>query len=288
LIALGCICHRSDRRVKAASYFEWAEKVARETVAFAHLGLSCLQNDETKAIACLKEASQQGNAVANYNLGVLYEKKNDFTSAYQYYQKAADQDIVKANFRLGVLCWSHNDHQKALQYFKTAVDKGLLMAYYHLGLCYKEFLSPHETKKYFVHMINLNPPPQEEEQWIKQKFDHDWIQAYHELGNLAVLNDDDSEAIKYFKKSSQKGCKESYTQLGHLYLKKKDTWPDAIEAFRQAALLGCRESLNQLGKIYSTQGYKQTSDLYFALYQSDVPVTELPPIPEAKGWFPFF
>jgi hypothetical protein len=31
-------------------------------------------------------------------------------------------------------------------------------------------------------MINLNPPPQEEEQWIKQKFDHDWIQAYHELG----------------------------------------------------------------------------------------------------------
>ena len=51
------------------------------------------------------QAAEQGNAKAQYNLGVRYDNglgvRQDYTQAVQWYRKAAEQGDAEAQFNLG-------------------------------------------------------------------------------------------------------------------------------------------------------------------------------------------
>ena len=88
--------------------------------------------------------AEKGDARAQNNLGVMYEKgrgvAQDYQQAIAWWQKAANQEDAKAQFNLGVMYekgWGvkQND-QQAVAWYQKAANQGFAMAQYNLGLMY--------------------------------------------------------------------------------------------------------------------------------------------------------
>ena len=89
-------------------------------------------------------AAKQGNAVAQYNLGVMYAKgdgvpEND-AEAVKWYRKAAEQGNAIAQYNLGVKYDNgegvpENDAE-AVKWYRKAADQGYAAAQYNLGGMY--------------------------------------------------------------------------------------------------------------------------------------------------------
>src|SRR5574340_1130648 len=66
-----------------------------------------LAKDYPKAVKSLKKAAAQGNADAQYNLGVLYTRgrgiARDYEQAAQWFRKAAEQGDIPAQSMLGFI-----------------------------------------------------------------------------------------------------------------------------------------------------------------------------------------
>ena len=78
------------------------------------------------------QAAEQGNAKAQYNLGVMYDKglgvRQDYAQAVQWYRRAAEQGYAGAQFNLGVMYDSgqgvRQDYAQAAQWYRRAKEQG--------------------------------------------------------------------------------------------------------------------------------------------------------------------
>ncbi|MDO9831311.1 tetratricopeptide repeat protein [Glaesserella parasuis] len=65
------------------------------------------QQNYQAAFPIFKELAEQGDAVAQFNLGLMYDNgqgvRQDYHQAFKWYQKAAEQDLVQAQFALGAM-----------------------------------------------------------------------------------------------------------------------------------------------------------------------------------------
>ena len=92
---------------------------------------------------CLK-AAEQGDADAQFNLGVMYEQgngvKKDYTQAAKWYRKAAEQGHADAQFNLGSMYANgegvKQDDTQAVEWFRKAAEQGHAYAQNNLGLMY--------------------------------------------------------------------------------------------------------------------------------------------------------
>ncbi len=108
-------------------------------------GLKAYDDGEYKKAATLwQKAADQGNASAQYNLGVMYKNgqgvKQDYFKAKELYQKAADQGSAGAQLNLGVMYDEgygvKQDYFKAAALYQKAADQGIAEAQYNLGIMY--------------------------------------------------------------------------------------------------------------------------------------------------------
>ena len=108
------------------------------TVLFTSTTIAAPDFDETMA------AAKQGEAYAQYNLGVMYEygegvPEND-TEAVRWYRKAADQGLSSAQYNLGVMLDLGNgvpeNDTEAVKWFRKAADQGHAKAQSNLGVMY--------------------------------------------------------------------------------------------------------------------------------------------------------
>jgi len=71
-----------------------------------------------------------------YQLGRAYAKYNDFRSAFIQYQNAADQGYVLAEYNLGVLYekgWGvGKDEGRAVAWYRRAAEQGFVLAQFNL------------------------------------------------------------------------------------------------------------------------------------------------------------
>jgi TPR repeat protein len=89
----------------------------------------------------LKKANA-GDAGAQFNLGVSYERGNgvpqDYKKAVEWYLKAANQGYATAQYNLGVMYYEGEgvpqDYTKAAEWFLKAANQGDTEAQYNLGL----------------------------------------------------------------------------------------------------------------------------------------------------------
>ncbi|MCD7734232.1 MAG: hypothetical protein LUH48_03705, partial [Clostridiales bacterium] len=97
-----------------------------------------------KAFPLLRGAAEQGNAKAQFYLGVCYDfgrgVKEDKAKAAEWYEKAALQGHANAQFNLGI-CYKNGegvteDKAKAVQWFEKAARQGNAKAQCNLGNCY--------------------------------------------------------------------------------------------------------------------------------------------------------
>jgi len=106
-------------------------------------------NDREDYATALREwrpLAEQGDALAQYNLGILYRKgrgvPQDDVQARQWYAKAAAQGLAKAQFNLGTLYFNGEggpkDYQQALRWFRLAANQGEALAQTKIAIMYDE------------------------------------------------------------------------------------------------------------------------------------------------------
>ena len=105
-----------------------------------------IRGDYAAALREWRPLAEQGDALAQYNLGMLYRKgrgvPQDDVQARQWYAKAAAQGQAKAQFNLGTLYFNGEgvpkDYPQALRWFRLAADQGEAVAQTKIAIMYDE------------------------------------------------------------------------------------------------------------------------------------------------------
>ena len=95
-----------------------------------------MKQDHSEAARWYRKAAEQGHAVAQYNLGVMYKNgqgvKQDHAEAVRWYRKAAEQGQADAQCSLGVMYLNgqgvRQDHAEAVRWYRKAAEQGLVYA----------------------------------------------------------------------------------------------------------------------------------------------------------------
>ncbi|MEZ8372157.1 tetratricopeptide repeat protein [Vibrio splendidus] len=89
--------------------------------------------------------AEQGDAIVQYNLGIMYANGNgvlkDFKEAGKWYRKAAEQGYANAQHKLGIMYANGysvlKDFKEAEKWFRKAAEQGHAQAQYNLGVIYQ-------------------------------------------------------------------------------------------------------------------------------------------------------
>ncbi|MGH8710942.1 MAG: tetratricopeptide repeat protein [Burkholderiales bacterium] len=104
------------------------------------------RKDYTTALGIFRGLADQGDARAQTNLGLMYQRgegvARDDAEAVKWYRKAADQGFVTAQFNLGYMYSKGigvaNDDTKAVKWYRKAADQGHASAQFNLGRKYAQ------------------------------------------------------------------------------------------------------------------------------------------------------
>lgn len=104
------------------------------------------REDYATALREWQPLAEQGDASAQYHLGMLYHKgrgvPQDDGQARKWYAKAAAQGQAKAQFSLGTLYFNgeggSTDYQQALRWFRLAANQGEALAQTKLAIMYDD------------------------------------------------------------------------------------------------------------------------------------------------------
>jgi len=170
-------------------------------------------------IESIKQAAQQGDAKAQYELGYLYDAGRGVAQSYaeaaQWYRKAAEQGNASAQYNLGTMydkgqgvtqsrAEARKWYDKAFKSTKRAAEQGDAQAQYNLGYLY-------------------------------------------DMGRAVAQST--AEAAQWYRKAAEQGDARAQFSLGAMYDKGQGVAPSAAEAFkwyRRAAELGHVRAQNDL------------------------------------------
>ena len=97
-----------------------------------------------EAVKWYRLAADQGDAGAQYNLGVMYDQgrgvPQNYAEAVKWYRLAADQGDAIAQYNLGVMYDKGQgvpqNYAEAVKWYRLAADQGYAGAQYNLGVMY--------------------------------------------------------------------------------------------------------------------------------------------------------
>ena len=129
---------------------------AQSNKTFAGLGhFADAPADEDRDVGALTKAANQGDADAQYNLGVAYHDgegvPQDYAEAVRWWRKAAEQGNLMAQSNLGV-AYEHGegvpqDRREALRWWKKAASRGHAEAQFDLGIFYSGNEGPKRVER---------------------------------------------------------------------------------------------------------------------------------------------
>jgi TPR repeat protein len=102
------------------------------------------RGDYATALREWRPLAEQGYAMAQYNLGVMYGNgrgvAQDYRQAVEWYRRAAEQGIAQAQYNLGVMYKKGmgvaQDYSQAVKWYRRAAEQGDADAQNKLGLMY--------------------------------------------------------------------------------------------------------------------------------------------------------
>ncbi len=217
-------------------------------------GLAAYQNkDYAGALAKLRPLAEQGDAVAQYNLGVMYGNgqgvaKNQAESV-NWYRKAAEQGMAEAQYNLGVMYRDGQGVQKneaeSVNWFLRAAKQGMAEAQYNLGVMYDEGQG---VQKNETEAVN----------WYRKAAEQGYSRAQHNLGVMydegQGVRKNETEAVNWYRKAAEQGDVRAQTSLGVMYANGQGVQQDEVEAvnwYRRAAEQGFAGAQNNLGHMYN-------------------------------------
>ncbi len=100
--------------------------------------------DYHAAAAIYKNLATQGNAKAQYNLGLMYSSadglREDRAEALKWYRASAEQGFVDAQYKLGTILlrreWGTPDYAESIKWYTRAAEQGHERSQLDLGVAY--------------------------------------------------------------------------------------------------------------------------------------------------------
>jgi uncharacterized protein len=213
--------------------------------------------------------AQQGNAQAQYSLGVIYAIGQgvplDYKEAIKWYRLAADQAYAGAQYNLGVMYANGlgvpQEYKEAVKWYRLAADQGYASALFNLGGMYREGHGVTQDYKEAV-------------KWYRLAADQENASALFNLGVMyrdgQGVSQDYKEAVKWLRLAADQGISSAQSSLGLMYHDGKGVTQDykeAVKWYRLAADQGSTSAQNNLGGMYRDgQSVPKSRVVAFALF----------------------
>lgn len=220
------------------------------------------KNDYATALNEFRPLADQGNAIAQNHLGVMYVNgqgvPQDYTEAAKWFRKAADQSYAKAQTNLGSMYFNgkgvSQDNAEAVKWLRKAADQGYADAQTTLGLMYLNGKG--------VTQDNL-----EAMKWIRKAADQGNADGQVKLGSMydkgRGVPQDNAEAMNWYRKAADQGNADGQVKLGVMYATGQGVPQDnamAVQLFRKAADQGNARGQYNVGLSYA-KGQGVTEDV---------------------------
>ena len=215
--------------------------------------------DDPDEVALLRKSAEQGNALAQNNLGVMYAEgkgvsRND-SEAVKWFRKSAEQGNSAGQSNLGEMYRdgrgvTPND-EEAVSWFQRSAEQWDAAGEANLGAMYLKGLG-------------VSQDYGEALKWLKKSADHGNAWGQRALGRMHAegkgVPQDDAEALKWFRKaadwyrkSADEGNAGAQLALGEMYANGFGVSKDYAEAakwFRKSAEQGNAVAQRSLGMMY--------------------------------------
>ncbi len=219
---------------------------------------------DDKSLESLREAADQGDANAQYNLarriawGVGVPQ--DWDQAVKWLRMAAKQGYAEAQCELGA--WYDNGYGVEVNYFEAllwirkAADQGYADGQYNLGAMY---ISGHGVK----------PNDIKAAKWFSKAAEQGHSTAQYSMGKMYVAGQGVSrnykKAVKWYKEAAIQGHVQAKAQLGAIYALGVNgierNYGDAFKWLHEAAEENDAAAQYNLGLLYRKgQGVKQNDE----------------------------
>jgi TPR repeat protein len=132
-----------------------------------------------EAVKWYRKAAEQGNAVGQNNLGIMYSTGKgvdwDYSEAINWYRKAAEQGYAVGQNNLGYMYHTgkgvDRDYSEAINWYRKAAEQGYGRSQAVLGLFYRDGLGVDEDHD-------------EARKWLQKSVDHGFLKAKEYLSTL--------------------------------------------------------------------------------------------------------
>lgn len=247
---------------RAISVCEAAIREFPETPRFKiQYARSLIRNGDTDtALGLFQNLAEQGNAVAQTNLGWLYDYGigvgQNYAESLRWYRIAVEQGNPMAQTNLGLMHDAGKgvpqDFAEAAHWFRMAAEQGEAIAQLNLGSMY---LTGQGVPQDFAEALK----------WFQAASDQGFASAQNNLGVLYLngqgVTQDIAEALKWFRIAAEHGDASAQNNLGVMYDSGQGVPQDFAEAarwFRMAADQGEAFAQFNLGVMYQDgQGVPQ-------------------------------
>ena len=222
-----------------------------------------LRRNYPRAIQLAQPPAQNGNLLAQFTLGTMYEQGDgvpqDKSKAEKLFQlvlrqakAAAEKGDASAQFVLGRLYeegWAlPKNEARAADWFRKAADKGNVHAQVYLGIMYDGGVGVAQDQKEAV-------------TWFRKAVEQGDVQAQSILGwmydNGRGVAKDQKEAALWYRKAAEQGFPIAQESLGVLYANGEGVVKDEKTAaawYLKAAEQGYDEAQLKLARMYESSG----------------------------------
>ena len=137
------------------------------------------KNKFAKAIPTFRTRAEAGDAVAQYNLGVLYYDgigtERNYKEALKWFRMAADQGDADAQNNLGIMYYHGHgvgkNYSQAFHWYSLAAEQGHVAAQYNIGIMYEQGIGTDKDRA-------------KAKQWFRKAADQGYAPAEQRMQNL--------------------------------------------------------------------------------------------------------
>ena len=137
------------------------------------------QNKFAKAIPTFRTRAEAGDAVAQYNLGVLYYDgigtERNYKEALKWFRLAAEQGDADAQNNIGIMYYHGHgvgkNYSQAFHWYTLAAEQGHIAAQYNIAIMYEQGIGTEKDRA-------------KAKQWFKKAADQGYEPARKRMQNL--------------------------------------------------------------------------------------------------------
>jgi TPR repeat protein len=176
------------------------------------LGLGVPQDDK-QATVWLQKSAEQGDILAQTELGALSDKLQDYAQALIWYRRAAGQGHARAEYNLGLAYQNGEavpkDLEQAVAWYRKAADQGDVLALTNLGAMYENG-------------IGISADSLKAADLYRKAAEQGFAEAEYGLGFLYLngkgVPKDGGQAATWMRKAAEQGETKAQFNLGACYI----------------------------------------------------------------------